>query len=190
MAPGRDPGSDALRLSLGLVKEIVASGPTAGRRRPAANRAPKRGVGLGLPGRRDRRTAAGSKLLNIVDECTREPLAIRVRHTFGADHVVAVIEPWCAREKRLGTCAWTTDPSSWRGRGGLVPPGRYRQLHRARRSLADALAERSTARCAMSCLNTDEFVGPSTSLHPHSGWTTQMGSPQSAPRRKPGWDHG
>ena len=56
------------------------------------------------------------KLLNIVDEHTREALAMRVGRTCTADDVVAVIERSSPSAVHPRICEWTTAPSSSRGR--------------------------------------------------------------------------
>jgi hypothetical protein len=62
------------------------------------------------------------KLLDVVDERTREAVAMRVGRSCDTDQVVAVIESLVAtRERHL---RMDNGPSSWPGRCGLVPVGR------------------------------------------------------------------
>ena len=85
------------------------------------------------------------KLLNIIDEFTRECLTIDVGRSITADDVVTGWTNWPASEARRATCAWTTGPSSWptrsstgaastgRDRSSLTPvhPGRTAGLNRS-----------------------------------------------------------
>ena len=81
------------------------------------------------------------KLLNIVDEFTREALAMRVGRTCDADDVVATIEALVAERGAPAHLRMDNGPElvAWALRG-LVPSGGTRdRLHRARLPMADAL---------------------------------------------------
>ena len=55
------------------------------------------------------------KMLNVIDEFTREALAIEVDRSIDADGVVDVLDRLALHNKeRRTTCASTTVPSSWR----------------------------------------------------------------------------
>ena len=56
------------------------------------------------------------KLLNIVDEFTREALCVEAAHSIDADGVVAAVERLIAQRGAPLICAWTTAPSSSRPR--------------------------------------------------------------------------
>ena len=55
------------------------------------------------------------KIANIVDEYTREALAMEVDRSITADKLIDVIERLVVTHGLPSTCAWTTDPSCCRG---------------------------------------------------------------------------
>jgi putative transposase len=54
------------------------------------------------------------KMLNVIDEFTREALAIDVDRAIDADGVVAVLDGLALARGAATMCALTTVPSSWR----------------------------------------------------------------------------
>ena len=60
--------------------------------RAAAGRAPEPGVGVRFPARPDRRRPRDPKLLNVVDEFTREALAMQVERSIDADTSSTVLD--------------------------------------------------------------------------------------------------
>jgi hypothetical protein len=99
------------------------------------------------------------KLLNVVDEHTREALAMRVGRSCDADQVVAMIESSSPARERPSTCAWTTVPSSWPGRCGLVPARRNgHDLHRTQLAMENPFIESFNGRVRDELLNVEEFA--------------------------------
>ncbi|HEV2810206.1 MAG TPA: IS3 family transposase, partial [Acidimicrobiales bacterium] len=93
------------------------------------------------------------KLLNIVDEHTREALAIRVGRSCDADTVVSVIERLVAERGTPERCAWTMGQSFWPGRcgTGVAWPARPRPTSSPARRGRTPSSRASTAGCATSC---------------------------------------
>lgn len=89
------------------------------------------------------------KFLNVVDEFTRERLAIEVERSIGAHHVVRVLER-LAREVRPALRAFRQWARNYRTLRRLVPFQRHRHaLHRPRLALAEPnrrIIQRATTR--------------------------------------------
>ena len=80
------------------------------------------------------------KLLNIVDEFTREALAVEAAHSINADGVIATVERLGAQRGAQLTSGWTTAQSSYRPRcgtgaasGAPTPPTSVVRLSSTRR---------------------------------------------------------
>ena len=80
------------------------------------------------------------KMLNVIDEFTREALAIEVSRSIDADGVVDVLDRLALTAGRRITCASTTAPSSWRtpSATGAVQQCRF-TFHRSRLAVAERL---------------------------------------------------
>ena len=92
------------------------------------------------------------KCLTVVDEFTRECLAIDVAGSIRSGRVIEVLSRWSASTARRAICARTTAPSSSRGHAALATAGQHRYgTHRSRQAVAERRrTNRSTASSATS----------------------------------------
>jgi hypothetical protein len=83
------------------------------RARTAATSTPRRPTTWALDFQADQ-TSNGRpiRLVNIIDEHTREALVMHAARSIDADEVVARLDAlWPGADARRGSCAWTTGPS-------------------------------------------------------------------------------
>lgn len=93
------------------------------------------------------------KLLNIIDEYTRECLAIEIGRSIDADQVVRILDRLALARGPRSTCGSTTAPNSSPtpyATGADLPGPEPCSLIRVRRGRT-AGSSRSTAACAMNC---------------------------------------
>ena len=93
------------------------------------------------------------KMLNVIDEFTREALAIDVDRGIDADGVVDVLEHLALHTGRRTTCALTTVLSSWRTRSAIgadsIVPVHFSSIPARRGRMPGS--NRSTAGSVMNC---------------------------------------
>ena len=136
------------------------------------------------------------KLLNIIDEFTRECLAIDVERSIDADGVVRCLDRLAERPRRSGLRALRPRARVHRLRGGrLVPVQRHRHhLHRPRhphgrtpgsnRSTAAYATSTSTASSSRPCSRPESFSRTGESTTTSTGHTAHTaGSPRSSSSR-------